>query len=156
MPTFFDRFSALCKESGETPNSLGKKLEIPSGSITAWKNGTIPRMKTLDMLARHFHVSVDYLIGNAEVAFMAEGGENMAVNNLWEQVGNRCLEHALNLLDEKTAPTAATVQTVKGLVDVALSIDMLNLHWAQHWEQKTGYSAAAFRGQLSSQQGAGN
>ncbi len=76
----------------------------------------------------------------------------MEVNNLWEQVGNRCLEHALSLLDEKAAPTVATVETVKGLVDVALSIDMLNLHWVR----QTRYGAAAFRGQLSSQQGARN
>lgn len=69
MPTFFDRFSELCKENGETPNSLGRKLGIPSGSITAWKKGTIPRMKTLDLLARHFHVSVDYLIGNVNEPF---------------------------------------------------------------------------------------
>lgn len=69
MPTFFDRFSELCKENGETPNSLGRKLGIPSGSITAWKKGTIPRMKTLDLLARHFHVSVDYLIGNVNDPF---------------------------------------------------------------------------------------
>ena len=90
--------------------------------------------------------------GGAQLPWAAEGGENLEVNNLWEQVGNRCLEHALNLLDEKTAPTAATVETVKGLVDVALSIDMLNLHWAR----QTRYGAAAFRGQLSSQQGVRN
>lgn len=68
MSIFFDRFSFLCKENGETPNSLGKKLGIPSGSITAWKKGTIPRSKTLDEIADFFGTTVDYLLGRTDDA----------------------------------------------------------------------------------------
>lgn len=71
-----------------------------------------------------------------------EEGEKM--DNLWEQVGNECLRQALKLLKENTAPTAGTAETVKTLVDTAISIDMLNLHWAA---QNRRYSAAVFRGQ---------
>lgn len=102
MPTFFDRFSALCKERGETPNSLGKKLGISSGSITAWKNGTIPRMKTLDMLARHFHVSVDYLIGNAEEALMTVGER---IKNARKEAG--CTQKQLS---EKSGVSTVSIQ----------------------------------------------
>ncbi len=69
-------------------------------------------------------------------------------NNLWVQVGNKCLSHALTLLENETVPTAATVETVRGLVEIAISIDALNLRW----EQQTRRGAAAFRGRLSSQQ----
>lgn len=62
MSTFFDTFSALCKEHGETPNSVGKALNIPSGSITAWKNGATPRAQTLGKIAVHFSVTTDYLL----------------------------------------------------------------------------------------------
>jgi phage repressor protein C with HTH and peptisase S24 domain len=37
---------------------------ISSGSVTAWKNGTLPRSETLQKLARFFNVTADYLIGN--------------------------------------------------------------------------------------------
>lgn len=64
MSVFFDRFTALCKEMGETPNSFAKKMGIPSGSITAWKKGVMPRTETINKLAARFGVSADYLLGN--------------------------------------------------------------------------------------------
>jgi transcriptional regulator with XRE-family HTH domain len=60
---FFERFADLCKEIGETPNSVAKTLGISSGSVTAWKNGTEPRNKTLSAIADHFGVTTDYLLG---------------------------------------------------------------------------------------------
>ena len=67
----------------------------------------------------------------------------MEHGNLWEQVGNRCLSDAIALLESETVPTAATVGTVKNLVEIAISIDMLNLRW----EQKTRSYAEAFQEQ---------
>ena len=72
--------------------------------------------------------------------------------NLWEKVGNKCLKQAEKLLDSETAPTAATVGAVKGLVETAISIDMLNLHWAE--QNRCG--AAAFPGRPSGRKEEGN
>lgn len=69
MSIFFDRYSALCKERGESPNSVAKKLGVSSGSITAWKRGTMPRIETVNMLASFFNVSADYLLGNVSDPF---------------------------------------------------------------------------------------
>lgn len=69
MSIFFDRYSALCKERGESPNSVAKKLGFSSGSITAWKRGTMPRIETVNMLASFFNVSADYLLGNVSDPF---------------------------------------------------------------------------------------
>lgn len=63
MSVFFDRFSLLCSKQGETPNSFAKKNGIPSGSVTAWKRGSMPRPATLDKIAAYFGVTVDYLLG---------------------------------------------------------------------------------------------
>lgn len=41
--------------------------------------------------------------------------------NLWEKVGTGCLNKALELLEDETAPTAATVETVKRLMEAAVS-----------------------------------
>lgn len=51
------------------------------------------------------------------------------VRDLWTEVGNKCLQRASELLDDKTAPAAATAETVKCLVETAISMDMLNLRW---------------------------
>lgn len=61
--SFFERFSALCKASGETPNSVAKRIGASSGSVTAWKRGSAPRNATLSKIADYFGVSTDYLLG---------------------------------------------------------------------------------------------
>lgn len=60
---FFERFSALCKERDETPNSVAKMIGASSGSVTAWKKGTDPRNATLAKIADYFGVTTDYLLG---------------------------------------------------------------------------------------------
>lgn len=64
--TFFARFHDLCRRCGSSPNAVAKELGIPSGSVTAWKQGSLPRSATLNKLAAYFDVSVDYLLGKEE------------------------------------------------------------------------------------------
>lgn len=64
--TFFPRFYQLCRNHGTSPNAVGRLLGIPSGSITAWKQGAAPRSATLNKIAEHFDVSVDFLLGKNE------------------------------------------------------------------------------------------
>lgn len=72
---FFERFAELCKGIGETPNSVAKILGISSGSVTAWKNGTEPRNKTLSAIADHFGVTTDYLLGKETEKAPANSGK---------------------------------------------------------------------------------
>ena len=77
MSAFFDRFEELCRARGETPNSVAKKLGIPSGSITAWKKGTEPRSKTIWKLVDFFGVDFNYMLGrtNEPTSFRLENGK---------------------------------------------------------------------------------
>lgn len=68
----------------------------------------------------------------------------MENKSLWERIGNKCLEKAENLINEETATTAETIEAVKSLVDIAISIDMLNLHWAT----QNRYGAELHKGQI--------
>ena len=72
--------------------------------------------------------------------------------NLWEEIGNTCLNRATNLLKLETVPSAETAETVKNLVETAIAIDMLNLHWAE----QNRYGAAVFAGRPSSRTAKGN
>lgn len=53
------------------------------------------------------------------------------MENLWEAIGNKCLQKANEMLNDKTAPVAGTIEAVKELVGIAISIDMLTLRWAE-------------------------
>lgn len=65
---FWDNFRNLCLKNNITPNALAKVLSFSSGSITTWKNGTVPHHDTLLKIADYFNVSVDYLLGKTEVS----------------------------------------------------------------------------------------
>ncbi len=60
---FWDSFYSLCLEFGKTPNKVAKELHIPSGSITAWKKGSVPHPKTIQKIADYFGTTVEKLLG---------------------------------------------------------------------------------------------
>ncbi len=77
---FWNNFVKICEEHGEKPTPVIKKLGIAAGSVTRWKNGSVPNGKTLDVIANYFNVSVDYLLGKTDETKKApvvndEGGE---------------------------------------------------------------------------------
>ena len=61
---FWEKFYNLCESKNTKPLIVVKTLSIATGSITKWKNGTIPNGKTLQKLADYFNVSVDYLLSD--------------------------------------------------------------------------------------------
>ena len=63
---FWEIFSELCLQQGKSPNAIAKELKISSGSVTNWKNGTIPNNSALLKLSNYFNVSVDYLLGKED------------------------------------------------------------------------------------------
>ena len=61
---FWKKYIDLCIKNGTSPNAVAKNLNISSGAVTKWKNGTKPNDVTLNKIADFFNVSVDYLLGN--------------------------------------------------------------------------------------------
>lgn len=59
---FWENFVELCSQRGTSPNAVAAELGKSSGSVTAWKNGAVPRETTLKKIAEHFSVTVDRLV----------------------------------------------------------------------------------------------
>lgn len=66
MMAFFDIYKQLCRQSGSSPNAVAKELHISSGTVTKWKNGSMPSAEKLKTIAEHFHVTADYLLTGAD------------------------------------------------------------------------------------------
>ena len=79
---FWERFSELCNAADETPNSVAKKIQASSGSVTAWKNGSEPRSATTRKIADFFNVSTDYLLGKEEKAPTDDGGRKFDISEI--------------------------------------------------------------------------
>lgn len=94
---FFNRYFDLCREHGETPNSVAKAIGASSGSVTAWKQGAAPRNATLGRIADYFGVSTDYLLGKTDnrrettvsdqdIKFALFGGGGDITDEMYEEV----------------------------------------------------------------------
>jgi transcriptional regulator with XRE-family HTH domain len=58
---FWEKYTALCAQQGASPNSVAKSLSIASGTVTKWKNGSVPQNATLKKIADYFGVTVESL-----------------------------------------------------------------------------------------------
>ena len=63
---FWDNFLKLCEKANKSPNAVGADLGYSSGSITAWKQGRVPKWATISKISDYFGVSTDYLLGNTD------------------------------------------------------------------------------------------
>lgn len=85
---FWLKFSYLCAGQGKSANAVAKELGIPSGSITAWSKGAVPRNATLLKIAEYFSVSVDYLLSDNEKKLTSLSGSELtpAQQEMWDIV----------------------------------------------------------------------
>ena len=67
-------------------------------------------------------------------------------------VGQKCLQKVSELLDDKTAPAAATAETIKIYADIALAVEVANLRKAE----QSRFAVPAFPEQASLPQAKGN
>ena len=96
---FFERFYQLCRRNGTTPNGIAGEIGASSGSITAWKNGALPRAAMVKRIAAYFGVTVDYLMGyeggdapsgnpisNEDLKFALFGGDREISDEMLDEV----------------------------------------------------------------------
>lgn len=60
---FKENFIKLCKERGEYPSVVCKKVGITPAAFSQWTEFTIPRKATIDNVAKYFGVTPEYLLG---------------------------------------------------------------------------------------------
>ena len=61
---FYVRLDQLCREAGVSVAMVAETvLHVSSGTPTGWKKGASPKAATVEIAARYFGVSADYLLG---------------------------------------------------------------------------------------------
>lgn len=61
--SFVQIYKELLKTNETNNTRVAKTLGISRSLYYEWIKGVSPKMKTIILLAKHFHVSIDYLIG---------------------------------------------------------------------------------------------
>lgn len=96
--TFYERLKGLMEQTGTTQKQLAE-LGINKNSFKYWeKHGNIPNSRILDILAKHFNVSVEYLLTGIEIK-----KEQAALKELPKaEICQRIIEYINLLPEEKT------------------------------------------------------
>lgn len=130
---FFERYAALCKSKGETPNSVAREIGASSGSVTSWKNGTEPRYSTVAKVADYFCVSVDYLLGRTDdpVDYENDGDIIASIPLAYLEACNGDVRKAcamMEAVDEENLGKKAPTLTEKDRRDIARDLEALMAH----------------------------
>lgn len=103
---FYNNLINLCNKKNTTPTTVVKALKISAGSVTNWKNGSIPTDKTLAKLAEYFNVSIEEL-KNPKVkdefseflSILNEKPELCKIINLLKEESKENLEKAITIIE---------------------------------------------------------
>lgn len=79
---FFDSLKVACAQRGTSPTTLLKKLGMSTSSVTSWKKGVVPSLKTVYQLAEALGIDPAQLLeGSGE----AQSGETKKAPVLTEK-----------------------------------------------------------------------
>ena len=82
---FWQRFTALCREYGISPNGAMVASGLNTGNPTAWKNGRIPGASTLQVLAGYFECPIEYLLGKSDSRYWPYDPRNKQLDEMAEE-----------------------------------------------------------------------
>ena len=91
---FWKNLVSICNEQNTSPTAVVNELGIAVGSVTRWKNGSVPRDTTLKMIADYFGVTVEDLLKEekaptAKAEEAAEAEEADELTELLEELKTR-------------------------------------------------------------------
>ena len=80
MMEFHEKLQKLRSEEGLTQEELAEKLFVSRTAISKWESGRgYPSIDSLKAIAKHFHVTIDELIGTEEIVSLAEEDKQASV-----------------------------------------------------------------------------
>ena len=77
---FHEKLQKLRSDEGLTQEELAEKLFVSRTAISKWESGRgYPSIDSLKAIAKHFHVTIDELIGMEEIVTLAEEDKKESV-----------------------------------------------------------------------------
>ena len=67
LSLFLQRYEELLKSKNTTHYAVCKQTKLNMSSLYSWRKGTIPYLDALEIIARHFETSIDYLVGRSDI-----------------------------------------------------------------------------------------
>lgn len=99
---FYDNYVRLCNEIGKAPNVVAREIGLKSsGTVTGWKNKSMPRQTVLAKLAAYFGTSVEELIADEKTpATEVTGDVDIIRDEIMPRVEQLSQKEVLRLIGE--------------------------------------------------------
>ena len=101
---FKANFIKLCKERGEYPTVVCKKVGITPAAFSQWSDDTIPRKATVDNVAKYFGVTPEYLLGIKSIDLQHFAAPSAEVDVAMEKFA-ASIQDAVRSVEEKKPPS---------------------------------------------------
>ena len=114
---FYEMVKELCQRKGVPLAQLAKDIHISTGTIQAWKTGSVPQGNTLRKVAEYFGVSTDYLMTGRE----AENGAIATADDdieIFDAINALKREDIRRLVLRLSSASAEDVKKVNGFLDL--------------------------------------
>lgn len=99
MSKFWNAFEALCQKRSVTPTYVAGQCGIGKSTTTRWRKGSIPQKAQLELIAKYFGVSVDYLLGYENESSGNTGSSEancQPKSTFWDRFRFLCFEKGTN------------------------------------------------------------
>ena len=74
---FYDIVNNLCKERKTTITRMAEDIGLSNAAPTSWKNGSVPKLSTLEKISTYFNVSTEYLLGKENKKTASPEGDGL-------------------------------------------------------------------------------
>ena len=116
ISSFKERLSHLCVEMNLSDSDIAKALGISKQTLSAWKCGTrSPKAPTIESVARHFGVSIEWLMGFD----VAKTAEEKPIPE--DELDNELINLLADLTPQETAQVIGFVAGLKAAREVPSS-----------------------------------
>ncbi len=103
---YYERLNEICKQHGTTPTALLKKLGLSTSKVTAWKNGSLPKMDTMQLISKELKVPISTFFDEDVPEPLPEDAAELL--DIYRQLGKsgkrQLIGKAYELLDSQQTP----------------------------------------------------
>ena len=79
---FYDIVNNLCKERRTSITRMAEDIGLSNAAPTSWKNGSVPKLSTLEKISAYFNVSTEYLLGKENKKTASPEGSGAAYSDM--------------------------------------------------------------------------
>ena len=120
---FYDIVRELCYSRGISLSTMAKDINISTGTVSAWKQGSYPQGETLKKVADYFGVPTDYLMTGEKPKAYLTYDEDVEIFTSIEALKDKDIRRIVLRLNRATKSDVLKVIEMLDVLQIGGSVD---------------------------------